>query len=162
VGIVQTIEAEYLPRLASLARELLNDYPGLLFYVGSTPVGRTTAFEGHSVYLSCLWPDRSGGEADEVALGISVCHITSEPRVSADVCWGDGQMEADFAPEARHSDDWPEATPETLARLGAAFPGLASALVAALRRGAPPEARLPDHRCDPSNHDDVVKIRRSG
>ena len=138
MGIVQTIEAEYLPRLASLARKLLADYPGVRFYVGSTPVGRARAFAGHSVYLSCRWPDRSGSEADEVALGISLFHITTEARVNADVCWGDGHVEADFAPEAVHSDDWPEATPETLARLRAAFPELASALVAALRRGAPP------------------------
>jgi hypothetical protein len=129
----------YAQPFQALADELASQHPAAWFSVKSYPVGSATAFQGHSLAVECYWQGRGPEEPDNVALEVSLCHLNAAPRVNADVCWGHGRMEAEFAPDALSSDEWPETTPKVLERLRERMPELVEALRRAVVRGWPVE-----------------------
>ena len=123
-------------------RELVGDlarrHPEARFSVLSNPVG-TGAYLGHMLYVECFWPGRGPDEQDNVILEVEFCHLTTAPRINADVCWGSGRVEAEFASGWSSSDDWPEATPAVLKRLSTRMPELIETFRRAVARGMPGE-----------------------
>jgi hypothetical protein len=91
------------------------------------------------LYVECYWPGRGPDDPDNVILEVELCHLTTAPRINADVCWGHGAVEAEFASGWPSCNDWPEATPEVLERLSARLPELIEAFRLAVARGMPPE-----------------------
>ena len=124
-------------RFRELAAELADRHPEARFSVGSWPVGTATGYHGHTLAVECLWPDRGPDDPDNVALGVHLGHLTTTPRVNADVCWGQGPTEAEFDSEWASSDDWPEATPAVLDRLSARMPELMEEFRRVVARGVP-------------------------
>ena len=110
-----------------LTDELTRRYPEARFCVRSNPIGNATAHQGHMLYVECFWPGQCPDETDHVILEVQLCHLATAPRVNADVCWGNGRVEAEFAPSWVSNDDWPEATPAVLGQLIAQMPELTDA-----------------------------------
>jgi hypothetical protein len=141
--LVTQLEQAFMPRLREIAASAEWLRAGATLTVWSYTVGGATSFDGHSLGVEALLPDRPAHAADNVALSVDLCHLSSEPKVMADVAWGDpaGVVELAFRDEWSTNSDWPHATPEVLAELGRVFPELVATFELALRRGAPPEPR---------------------
>lgn len=123
----------------ALVAELAGRHPEARLFAGSVPTGSGTAFQGHMVYVECSWPGRLPDEPDNVILEVQFCHLTTAPRVNADVSWGQGPVEAEFASGWSSSDEWPEATPIVLAQLSARMPELVDVFRRVVARGRPIE-----------------------
>lgn len=137
VDPLTAVSAAFDQPFRDLADELAHRHPEARFSVRSDPVGTATAFQGHMLYVECFWPGRGPDDPDNVILEVQLCHLTTAPRVNADVCWGHGRVEAEFASDWRSSDDWPKATPAILERLSARMPDLCEAFRQAVGRGVP-------------------------
>jgi hypothetical protein len=122
-------------------RELVDDlarqHPEAIFRVRNAPVGTATTFQGHMLYVECYWPGRGPDVPDNLILEVELCHLTTAPRINADVCWGHGSVEAEFATGWLRSDDWPEATSINLEQLSARMPELIEVFRRAVTRGMP-------------------------
>jgi hypothetical protein len=123
-----------------LAAELASRHPEARFSVRNDPVGTGTAYQGHMLYVECFWPGRGPDDPDNVVLEVQLCHLTTAPRINADVCWGHGRLEAEFALEWASSDEWPEATPAVLQSLSTRMPELMEAFRLVVARGMPVES----------------------
>jgi len=121
-----------------LATELAHRYPDADFSVQSVPFG-SGVYLGHMLYVQCAWPGRGPDEPDNVALEVSLYHFTNNPRINADVCWGNGRVEAEFATEWTSDNDLPEATQAVLERLTARMPELMDVFRQVVARGWPVE-----------------------
>ncbi len=132
-----------------LATELTRQHPEAHFSVQSVPVGSATAHQGHMLYVECFWPDRGPDDPDNVVLEVELCHLTTAPRVNADVCWGCGRLEAEFASGWSSSDEWPEATPAVVAQLSARMPELIETFRRVVARGTPVESGLAEPPATP-------------
>jgi hypothetical protein len=139
-GLVNLLEAEYLPALDALAADLRASFPRFTFQTGSSATGSITTYQGHDLFLERLFPDRPADRSDNLALEISVCHLDRSPLIMAGICWGhpSGQVEDALDANWTSSDHWPEATESTLERLRGAFPRLCEEFRAAVTRGEPP------------------------
>jgi hypothetical protein len=85
------LETALLPLLRIAEREVAREYPKYKFGTGSSSVGGLTSYQGHHVWLECMFPDAADQEADSVALMVGAEHITSEPQLcEASVEWGNG------------------------------------------------------------------------
>ena len=138
--LVEQLEPLLLPTLRENATTLAAAVPGLRCVVHAEPVGSKTPYQGFQFTLSCLLPNLPAAAADEVALVVDLCHLDREPRLTAEVVWGHGQVEASFRPECGSSQEWPHVTPELVAELQARFPALLASLRHAALRGGPSEA----------------------
>ena len=88
---VTELERVFLPLLQEAERVAASEHPQFKFNVGSSSVGGLTAYQGHTVWLECTFPDAADHEADSVAIMVVVKHITTEPKLSeASVEWGNG------------------------------------------------------------------------
>jgi hypothetical protein len=86
------LEAALLPLLRIAEREVAREYPQYKFGAGSSSVGGFTSYQGHHVWLECMFPDAADHEADSLALMVGAKHITTEPQLcEASVEWGNGQ-----------------------------------------------------------------------
>ncbi len=117
-----------------LASELARRHPEAHFSVQSVPFG-SGVYLGHMLYVQCAWSGRGPDEPDNVVLEVEVFHLTTTPRVNADICWGHGRVEAEFATEWTSDKDLPEATPATLERLAAQMPELMDEFRRVVARG---------------------------
>ena len=89
---VTELERVFLPLLQEARRVAVSEYPQFKFSVGSSSVGGLTAYQGHDVWLECMFPDAAHQEADSIAIVVGVKHISTEPKLSeASVGWGNGQ-----------------------------------------------------------------------
>jgi hypothetical protein len=136
--LVQQIEALFLPELERLASQMRGQFPALRFNVWHSSTGRLTEYQGFDVGLECVFPKLGTDAANNVALSIELCHLTSTPRLMAGVGWGhpSGQLEAEFKDWSTISD-WPEATPETIEELQRVFSRLVQAFMSAAQRCVP-------------------------
>jgi hypothetical protein len=133
------LKARFLRPLQELAEALRRQVPGRQLRVYEGPVGSATEYQGYDVGIECLLPNVSPDQPDNVALQIGVCHLTSKPRVMADVVWGhpSGHVEAAFREDWSGNHEWPEATPDVLQAIEDDLPRLTAAFVAAVKRGQP-------------------------
>jgi len=129
--LVQVLDRMLRPPLVVAAEHLRERYPLWRINFWSGQVGSRTQFRGHD------WGIEGCTDLDTVALEVSVCHLMTEPRFMADVCWrGDsaGGTEASLPYEWTSSDEWPLVTSDGIAELRSSIPGLLEALEAAFRR----------------------------
>ena len=140
--LVEQVEKLLMPELERFALEMQQLYPALQFNVWRSPVGGLTEYQGFDFGVECVFPRNTPNTADNVALSVNVCHLTSTPRVMAEVVWGhpSGHSEAAFRDNCMSSAEWPEATAKTLEELGGCFPRLIRAFQSAVERGTPPTA----------------------
>ena len=61
---VTELERVFLPLLQEAERVAASEYPQFKFNVGSSSVGGLTAYQGHTVWLECTFPDAADHEAD--------------------------------------------------------------------------------------------------
>ena len=136
--IAQTEEL-FLPELQRLASEMRQLHPTLRFNVWHDPVGSLTDYQGYALGVECVFPKVAQNVSD-VALSVDLCHLTSTPKLMADMAWGhpSGHSEAAFRESWQSSNEWPEATQEIVEELRKQFPKLVRAFQSAVERGAPP------------------------
>lgn len=134
--LVEQIEELFLPGLERLASQMRAEFPSLKFNVWHSRTGTLTAYQGYDVGLECVFPQAAHNAPNNVALSIDLCHLTSTPRMMADVVWGhpSGQSEAELKNWFTIAD-WPEATPETIEELRRTFPTLVQAFETVVGRG---------------------------
>jgi hypothetical protein len=138
--LVKTLEMRYLPLLKRLASELAGRYPGLRLNVYSSSSGSKTSYQGHSISLECIFPEQPVDQPDNVCLAINLCHLSTSPRIMADVVWGhpSGYCEASLIDAWTTQEDWPMATSSTLHWLAQTFANLCQSFEEAIHRGHPP------------------------
>ena len=138
-SIVEELEEKLLRKFEALADRLTNEFSNVQVRAYSAPVGSLTEYQGHDFYVDCLFTDASVEETDNVALTVSLAHLTTRPRINAAVVWGhpNAHTEATFFADWHTSNDWPDVSEEILERLCADIPRLSSALVEAVRRRRP-------------------------
>ena len=137
--LVEQIERLLLPQMRGVASEMRNIYSNLQFNLWNAPEGTLTEWQGYSLGIECVFPRDAEKLSNNVSLGIDLCHLTSVPKLAADVVWGhpSGDVEASF-PEGRASmHQWPEATPETFEELRKALPKFIQAFENAVQRARP-------------------------
>lgn len=124
-----------------VATNLSTKYPNVKARAYSSPTGSTTHYQGHDIVIDCLLTDAPDDQSDNVALSVGLCHLTTEPKINVDVCWGHpaGTIEAAFYENWISSNDWPMATKETIEKLYQDIPRLIDALEQAIKRGHPPK-----------------------
>lgn len=137
--LVERIEELFIPHLERLASQMRAQFPVLRFNVWHGPTGTLTDCQGYDVGLECLFPQADQDAPNTLALSVEVCHLTSIPRLMADVVWGhpSGKTEAAFKDNWLKSGDWPEATTETIKEVQEAFPELIRAFESAVQRRVP-------------------------
>lgn len=131
---------EFEQPFRDLAAELVCRHPEAHFSVHSLPVGTGTAYQGHMLCVECVWLGRGPDEPDNVLLEVELCHLTSTPRVNADICWGHGRIEVELATGWSSNADWPVATPAVLQQLSARMPTLMGEFRRVVARGWPTES----------------------
>jgi hypothetical protein len=102
-------------------------------------VGSLTDYQGYAVGVECAF-SKVALNVSDVALSVDLCHLTSTPKLMADVTWGhpSGHSEVAFRESCRLSNEWPEATEEVVEELREQFPRLVRAFQSPVERGAPP------------------------
>src|SRR5215204_2738267 len=95
--LVKKLEEKLLPEFEKVAEKIRATIPDVLVQVYSSSSGSLTGFQGYDFWIDCIFTD-SATENDNVALGVALCHITTIPRICADVSWGlpGNYTEADF------------------------------------------------------------------
>jgi len=138
--LVKKLEKRLLPEFQKIADRINQTVPNVSARAYSSSIGSLTEFQGHSFFIDCLLSDASYDETDNVALGVELCHLTTIPRISADVCWGhpSGHSVADFPDYwIGSSNDWLIVSDEVLKDLYKYLPRLYEALFTALKRRKP-------------------------
>jgi hypothetical protein len=141
--LVEQIEELFLPELQQLASDLQQRHPNLKFNVWHSRVGSHTDYQGYDFGVESLFPNVAQNGTDNIALTIGVCHLTSTPKLMADVVWGHpcGNCEASFRDDLRSIADWPVAEQSVIEELKAYFPTLARAFRLAIASVALPDKR---------------------
>src|SRR5262245_9498714 len=90
------IESDILALFRRKADELSMKYPNVKARAYSSPVGSATQYQGHGIAIDCLLTNAPIDQSDNVSLSVSLCHLTTQPKINADVCWGhpSGTVEA--------------------------------------------------------------------
>ena len=143
INPVSKIESEILALFRRTADELSMKYPNVKVRAYSSPSGSATQYQGHDIVIDCLLTNAPIAQSDNLALSVSLCHLTTQPKINADVCWGhpSGAIEASFYEGWVKNDDWPLATKETIDKLIQDLPRLIAALEQAIKRGQPLESQ---------------------
>jgi hypothetical protein len=135
--LVKQLEGIFLAHLDRLAIELRQQYPGLTFTIWSTPTGTLTDYQGHDLGIECIFKRDSKTHAENVALMVEMCHLTSAPRLMGEVVWSQGSDHSDTSwREWRLMNEWPVASQEAVSDLESTFPELISAYRKAVAQGA--------------------------
>ncbi len=134
----------FRPRLESLSQVLGARFPRMRLQVYEHSVGSLTSYQGFSLVLDCIFPAHVAGVGDGCSIAVSLCHLSSTPKINAgvsmelrqeDIEGGEQELEVveelvpeDFCRGWESQNDWPMATPACLsavdrdmARLCAAF-----------------------------------------
>ena len=120
-----------LPRCVELVTRLWSQPQRVSAKVVDVAVGAATPYDGHLFGVECTFPRASPDAPDNVALVVTLGTHQGILELSADVCWGGGQMELSLLPE--HTS----ASQAAIAKVAAAWPQLDDALMQAIRRGQP-------------------------
>ena len=135
MNVIQELESRFLPTLQRITSEIEIEFPQIRLYVWSTPIGFSTAYQGHSLGIECILPDISPDLPDNLALIISVKHLTTMPQIDAvGVCWGHptGYVEIELFPDGCIYSN------TALDKIERGLPKLLEQLRVALKRGQPP------------------------
>ena len=131
--VVENLERELLTPFKEFAENLSACFPQVKANVYSQSVGSRTEYQGHQIVIDCSLTDAPGDQPGNVALSVSLRHLTTNPQIDADVCWGhpSGHIEAEFSPEPLEVSD------KVLNDLYTDLPRLYESLSEAIKRGRP-------------------------
>jgi hypothetical protein len=76
------LERVFLPLLREEERVASARYPLFRFSTGAASVGGSTPYQGHQVWLDCLFPDATPEEEDLLSVVVRAMHLTTEPKLS--------------------------------------------------------------------------------
>lgn len=85
--LIKKLEERILPEFEKVAEKIRQEIPNIKVNVYASSSGSQTEFQGYDFWVDCIFTDCLM-ETDYVSLGVELCHITTIPRISADVCWG--------------------------------------------------------------------------
>ncbi len=143
-SLVIKLEEKLLPEFQKIANRINQTIPNVKASVYGSSAGSLTNYQGYDFFIDCILTAYILYEAEEVAdnvaLSVGLCHLTTTPRISADVCWGhpSGHCEADFPDYwIGSSNDWLIVSDKVLEDLYKDLPRLYEALFEALRRRIP-------------------------
>jgi hypothetical protein len=86
------LERVFLPLLREEERAVSARYPLFRFSTGASSVGGSTPYQGHQVWLDCVFPDATLKEEDLLSVVVRATQLTTEPKLSeATVAWGNGR-----------------------------------------------------------------------
>ena len=137
--LVKKLEERLLPEFEEIAEKIRNEIPDVFVKVYSSSSGSLTEFQGRDFLIDCIFTDYYR-ETDNVALGVNLCHITTIPRISADVVWGSPSCytEGEFYEwYGSFTENGLKVSDEVLENLYKDLPRLYEALFTALRRRKP-------------------------
>jgi hypothetical protein len=120
-----------LPRCGELATRLSSQPCHVSAKVVDAAVGAATPYDGHIFGVECTFPHAPQDAPDNVALVVELGTRQGTLELSADVCWGEGQIEFSLLPENTSASD------EAIANIAEAWSQLDDALLQAIRRGRP-------------------------
>lgn len=129
--IVQGLEKRFLPIIKRLAEEISNEFPHVKTNILSFSIGSLTTYQGYTIGIECLLPENSSNQTDNVALTIETMHLTSLPKVTVDMCWGDGKLEEELFSGPI------EITEDVFEEIEAELPRMYNRLKESIRRGYP-------------------------
>lgn len=138
--LVKNLEKKLLPEFQEIVDRIIKTVPNASVRACSSAVGSLTNFQGHSFFIDCMFVEDILSETDNVALGIELCHLTTVPKINADVCWRhpSGHTEANFPDYwIGSSNDWIVVLDKVLEDLYKDLPRLYEALFRALKRRKP-------------------------
>lgn len=139
--LVKKLGEKLLPEFEKVAEKIRREIPNVTASVYAHEVGAETQHQGYSFGVECGFLENvPDDEPDNVGLDINLGHLTTVPKISADVGWGypSGETETAFR-------DWGGSFPnegmivsdEILEDLYKDLPRLYDALFDALRRRKP-------------------------
>jgi len=134
---VSELRSKILPALRSWAQRLKTDHPAVAVNVYDHSIGEVTDYQGHAIGIDCVLERVPLGQADNVALEISLKHLHKAPTIeSADVVWGHPGGDVEVSILSAPVDF----SIERLVSLVEQLPDLLIGLQRTLRRGCPPPA----------------------
>ena len=86
--LVKKLEEKFLPEFEKVAAKIREDFPNVSVRVYASESGSLTEFQGYNFWIECSFKDKFEGENDDVYFGVDLCHVTTVPKISADVSWG--------------------------------------------------------------------------
>lgn len=129
---VSQLRTSLLPVLQDWEQELRREYPDVTTIICDSSIGSATDWNGHNIGIECLLKESRPDLPDNVALLVSLRHLhKTSSIVDADVCWGNGYIEASVLPACV------EFSRDHLADLIKRLPELFTTLKQAIRRGRP-------------------------
>lgn len=142
--LVAKLEEKLLPEFGKIAERINKTIPNVKASAYGSSASSLTEYQGYDFFIDCIFTADVLYEADEVAdniaLGVSLCHLTTTPKVDAYVCWGhpSGYVEAEFPDYwIGSSNDWVIVSDDVLEDLYKNLPRLYEALFKALKRRKP-------------------------
>ena len=144
--LVEKLEKRLLPEFEEIAERIRQEIPNIGVTVYSLPCGSLTTWQGHDFHIDCLlmdivvMTDNPDDLPDNIALTVGLGHLTTVPKMFADVVWGypSGSSEANFRDDGEiFPNEGMIVTDELLEDLYADLPRLYEALFEALRRRKP-------------------------
>ncbi len=141
VDLVRQLENLLLGQFRVYTDQLSSKFPKIQAQLYSHSIGAINKNDAYDIGIECLLTDASPDQPDNIALTVSLYHLTTEPRINADVVWGhpSGYGEAAFFEDWLKPDHWPAATEETLQKLCDDLPRLYNVLEQSVERGHPGE-----------------------
>jgi hypothetical protein len=129
--VVEELERQFLPTFEAMAEQLRSQFPNVQINACSHTVGAKTAHQGHYLWIDCCFRYAPPDIADNVALGIGVTHIDSDPHLcDLSVTWGaDSTDECISTNLLESSIPW---SPDAIHCIEDALPALFTTLAAAL------------------------------
>jgi len=142
--LIAKLEEKLLPEFEKVKDRINQTIPNVIANVESHEVGSLTEYQGYSFCISCLFKAdilyTADEVADNVALVVTLCYLTTTPEIFAYVCWGhpSGYSEADFPKYAEgYSQKSLPVSDKVLEELYKDLPRLYGALFKALKRRKP-------------------------
>lgn len=138
--LIEKLEKKNLPEFEEIAAKIRDEIPNIMVNVCSTSLGSLTEYQGWGFCIDCMLTDASYDEIDNVALSVTLFHLTTMPKIDADVCWGhpSGYVEAEFPDYIEgSSNNSLIVSDEVLEDLYKDLPRLYKALFEALKRRKP-------------------------
>lgn len=139
--LVKKLEEKLLPEFEEVAEKIRRETVNINVSVDGYSVGAATQYQGYGFCIDCILTDASSNESDNVALCVSLGHLTTIPKIDADVSWGypSGYIEASFLNSwsSFPSENSTKVSNEILEDLYKTLPRLYEALFEALERRKP-------------------------
>jgi hypothetical protein len=139
-SLIATLKEKLLPEFKEITNQINRTIPNVSAKTYGSSSGSLTEYQGYSFFIDCIFTGDIMSETDNVCLTVELCHITTSPRISADVGWGhpSGYIEAEFYEwHGSFTENGLKVSDKVLEDLYKILPQLYEALFEALKRRKP-------------------------